>query len=133
MKRWITSVLRSGALVGVVCGAFSASGAYAQDQPEQQENGTPKPAAHAPLIDPNAPDTTTDPNALTPDTAPLTGVQNPGLGSAEFRHNYWVPGVKVANTVQSGGNGGGWFDTTYLAGNLSLSEAWARSHLALNY
>ena len=133
MKRWITSVLRSGALVGVVCGAFSASGVYAQDQPEQQENGTPKPAAHAPLIDPNAPDTTTDPNALTPDTSPLTGIENPGIGSVEFRHSYWVPGVQVATTVQNGGNGGNWFDTTYLAGNLSLLEAWPHAHLTLNY
>jgi hypothetical protein len=104
----------------------------AQDQ--QEENTKPKPAAHAPLIDPNAPqDTTTDPNALTPDTAPLTGIQSPGLGSVELRHSYWVPGVQVANTLQSGGNGGSWFDTTFLAGNLSLSEAWPHAHLGLNY
>src|SRR6202048_603671 len=131
MKSWITSILRGSAIAGVVCSAFSVSGAYAQDP--QEENSKPKPAAHAPLIDPNAPDTTTDPNALTPDTAPLTGIQSPGLGSVEFRHSYWVPGIQVANTAQSGGNGGNWFDTTYLAGNLSLSEAWAHSHLALNY
>jgi hypothetical protein len=135
MKRWITSVLRSAAVVGVIYGAFSVSGLYAQDPPQQEEeNGKPKPAAHAPLIDANAPDNpATDPNALTPDTSPLTGIQTPGLGSVEFRHSYWVPGVQVATTVQNGGNGGGWFDTTYLAGNLSLSEAWAHSHLAVNY
>ncbi len=131
MKRWITSVLRNGALVGLACTAFSASGAYAQDQ--QEENGKPKPAAHAPLIDANEQEATTDPNALTPDTSPLTGIQSPGLGSVEFRHSYWVPGVQVATTVQSNGSGGNWFDTTYLAGNLSLNEAWAHSHLALNY
>ena len=131
MKRWIASVLWGGALVGAVCSVLSASGALAQDQ--QEENGKPKPAAHAPLIDPNEPDATQDPNALMPDTAPLTGVQSPGLGSVEFRHSYWVPGIQVATTVQNGGNGGNWFDTTYLAGNLSLSEAWAHSHLALNY
>lgn len=131
MKRWITSVLRNGALVGLVCTAFSASGAYAQDQ--QEENGKPKPAAHAPLIDANEQEATTDPNALTPDTSPLTGIQSPGLGSVEFRHSYWVPGVQVATTVQSNGSGGNWFDTTYLAGNLSLNEAWAHSHLAVNY
>src|ERR1700719_74851 len=131
MKPWITSVLRGAVVVGAVCSAFGAAGTYAQDQ--QEENGKPKPAAHAPLIDPNAPDTSTDPNALTPDTAPLTGIQTPGLGAVEFRHSYWVPGVQVATTVQNGGNGGNWFDTTYLAGNLSLSEAWAHSHLAVNY
>jgi hypothetical protein len=131
MKLRITSALRSAAIVGVICSVFSAGGAYAQDQP-QEENGKPKPAAHAPLIDPNEQDTT-DPNALTPDNSPLTGIQTPGLGTVDFRHSYWVPGVQVANTLQSGGNGGSWFDTTYLAGNLSLSEAWAHSHLALNY
>jgi hypothetical protein len=131
MKSWITTILRGTAIAGVVCSAFTVSGGYAQDP--QEENSKPKPAAHAPLIDPNAPDTTTDPNALTPDTAPLTGIQTPGLGSVEFRHSYWVPGIQVANTAQTGGNGGDWFDTTYLAGNLSLSEAWAHSHLALNY
>src|SRR6202166_2768443 len=131
MKRWITSILRSGAIVGVICSAFSANGVYAQDQPE--ENGKPKPAAHAPLIDANEQDTNTDPNALTPDISPLTGIQTPGLGSVEFRHSYWVPGVQVATTIQNGGSGGNWFDTTYLAGNLSLSEAWAHSHLTLNY
>ena len=118
--------------MSIAISVFCVNGVYAQDQP-QEENGQPKPAAHAPLIDPNAPDTTTDPNALTPDTSPLTGVQNPGLGSVEYRHSYWAPGIQVANTLQSGGNGGNWFDTTYLAGNLSLSEAWAHSHLALNY
>ena len=62
MKRWITSVLRNGALVGAVCSVLNASGGFAQDQ--QEDNGKPKPAAHAPLIDPNEPDTTQDPNAL---------------------------------------------------------------------
>src|SRR3984893_10147238 len=131
MKRRITSILRSGVIVGVICSAFSASGVYAQDQ--QEDNGKPKPAAHAPLIDANEQDTSTDPNALTPDTSPLTGIATPGLGTVEFRHSYWVPGVQAANTVQSGASGGGWSDTTCLAGNLSLSEAWAHSHLALNY
>src|ERR1700681_4137118 len=131
MKRWIASVLWGGALVGAVCSVLSASGALAQDQ--QEENGKPKPSAHAQLIDPNEPDATQDPNALMPDTAPLTGVQSPGLGSVEFRHSYWVPGVQAATTAQSGGNGGDWFDPTNLAGNVSLSEAWAHSHLALNY
>src|ERR1700736_3337014 len=101
MKRWITSVLRNGALVGAACSAFSPYGVYAQDQ--QEENAQPKPAAHAPLIDPNAQDTTTDPNALVPDTAPLTGAQTPGLGAVEYRHSYSVPGIQVANTLQSGG------------------------------
>src|ERR1700686_2231899 len=122
MKRWITSVLRSAAVVGVIYSAFSVSGVYAQDPPQQEEeNGKPKPAAHAPLIDANAPDNAvTDPNALTPDTSPLTGIQTPGLGSVEFRHSYWVPGVQVATTVQNGGNGGGWGVPPTLAWHLNF-------------
>src|SRR4030081_3494968 len=130
MKRWITPLLSNGALVGAVCSVLTASGAFAQDQ--QEDNGKPKPAAHAPLIDPNEPDTTQDPNALMPDTAPLTRVQSPGLGTVEFRHSYWVPRVRGAPTVQNAGNGGNWYDTTYLAGTLSLSGAGARSQPAVN-
>lgn len=140
MNSWITSLSRVAAFWGgiALCMAGTQE-ARGQDQDQnqvptqQEENAKPRPAAHAPIIDANEPqDTTTDPNALHPDTAPLTGVQTPGLGAAEFRHSYWVPGVQVATTAQSGGNGG-WFDTTYLAGNLSLLEASAHSHLALNY
>ena len=141
MNSWNTSLLRVTALCGSL--AFSLVGAqevHAQDQDpnqapaQQEENAKPKPAAHAPIIDTNEPpDATTDPNALSPDTTPLTGVQTPGLGTQELRHSYWVPGFQVATTAQNGGNNGDWFDTTYLAGNLSLSDAWAHSHLALNY
>ncbi|MEQ1352741.1 MAG: hypothetical protein ABLT11_01920 [Candidatus Acidiferrum sp.] len=138
MKSWTASLLKIASLAALAGGTFCPSGVvYAQEQ--QDENAKPKPAAHAPMIDPNDEQNTTDPNALQPDTTPLTGAQSPGLGSTEFRHSYWVPGFTVANTAQSnpfGGNGGnsaGWFDTTYLAGNLSLLENWSHSHLALNY
>jgi hypothetical protein len=131
----MTSRLRSLSRITVACtalalGTWSGGTTYAQDQPD--ENGKPKPAAHAPMIDTDQ-DQTTNPDALQPDNAPLTGVQTPGLGSTEFRHSYWVPGFQVATTAQNGGTNGDWFDTTYLAGNLSLSEAWSHSHLSLNY
>jgi hypothetical protein len=116
----------------LACGACVAGGAYAQAE-DPQEEAKPKPAAHAPMIDTNEPQETTDPNALRPDTSPLTGIQTPGLGYPDYRHSYWVPGFQVANTLQNGGSGGGWFDTTYLAGNVSLNEAWSHSHMALNY
>jgi hypothetical protein len=141
MNSWITSLPRIAALCGSL--ALCMGGARpvrAQDQDQnqtptqQEENTKPKPAAHAPIIDTNEPqDTSTDPNALKPDTTPLTGVQTPGLGTAEFRHSFWVPGFQIATTAQNGGSHGDWFDTTYLSGNLSLSEAWAHSHLTLNY
>jgi hypothetical protein len=137
MKSRTSMLLKIASLVAIVGGTFGPSGVvFAQEQ--QDENNKPKPAAHAPLID-NEDQDTTDPNALQPDTTPLTGVQNPGLGTAEFRHSYWVPGFTVATTAQSNpyggsaGNSSGWFDTTYLAGNLSLLENWSHSRLALNY
>jgi len=44
-----------------------------------------------------------------------------------------VCNAAVATTAQNHSSDGGWFDTTYLAGNLSLLEAWAHSRLTLNY
>jgi hypothetical protein len=133
MKRGITSLLKSTAgLAALGLYAFGASSAHAQDP--QDENAKPKPAAHAPMIDNGDQDTpAVDPGALHPDTTPLTGVLTPGIGTVEFRHSYFVPGVEVATTAQTGGAGNGWFDTTYLAGNASLVESWAHSHFALNY
>ena len=135
MKSWTTALLKIASLAALAGGTLCPSGVvYAQEQ--QDENGKPKPAAHAPMIDNNDEQNTTDPNALQPDTTPLTGAQTPGLGTTEFRHSYWVPGFTVATTAQSnpyGGGSSGWFDTTYLAGNLSLLENWSRSRLALNY
>src|SRR5450755_41359 len=121
MKSRTTMLLKIASLVAIGGGTFGPSGVvFAQEQ--QDENNKPKPAAHAPLID-NEDQNTTDPDALQPDTTPLTGAQSPGLGTAEFRHSYWVPGFTVANTAQSNpyggggtGNSSGWFDTTYLAG-----------------
>src|SRR5882757_4861125 len=134
MKSWIP--LRSGMIavfVAFVLGVPAAGRMYAQDQQQQDEDAKPKPAAHAPMIDTNDQQDATNPDALRPDNTPLTGVQSPGLGSTEFRHSYWVPGVQVATTAQNHSSDGGWFDTTYLAGNLSLLEAWAHSRLTLNY
>src|SRR5450631_2186073 len=103
MKSRITMLVKIASLVAIA-GTFGPRAVFAQEQ--QDENGKPKPAAHAPLID-NEDQDSTDPNALQPDTTPLTGVQSPGLGTAEFPHSYWVPGFTVATTAQSNPYGGG--------------------------
>jgi hypothetical protein len=135
MKPGITSMIKGTAAVAALgLYVLGAGAAYAQEQPD--ENAKPKPAAHAPMIDSTDQEATVDPDALRPDTAPLTGAQLPGVGSVEFRHSYVVPGFTVATTAQSSGSfggGSGWYDTTYLAGNVSLLEAWSHSHLTLNY
>jgi hypothetical protein len=115
-------------LATLLCGATLR----AQEQPS--EPSRPKPAGQAIIFDSNQnPDSSIDPDAIRPDTSPLTGLQYAGLGSPEFRHSYWVPGVQVADTAQSGYGGGGWTDTVFLAGNVSLLEAWSHSRLAVNY
>ena len=117
--------------------ALGTINARAQDEPQEPTDTKPKPAARSlPPIDSGNPQDD-NPNALQPDTTPLTGVQNATLGSPEVRHSYWVPGAQYASTIQSGGYGGsnssGWFVSNYLIGNVSLLKAWSRSQLVVNY
>ena len=110
--------------------AFGSINARAQDEPQEPSDTKPKPAARSlPPIDAgNTQDE--NPNALQPDTTPLTGVQNATLGSPEVRHSYWVPGVQYAGTIQSNGygtaNSSGWIMSNYLIGNVGLLKAWSR-------
>jgi len=80
------------------------------------------------------PEPTTD---LLPDNRPLTGVQNPTLGTSEFRHSYWLPGFQYANLIRSSAVGqlgvANWNTTNFMTGNLSLLEAWSRAQLSMNY
>jgi len=118
------------ALLGLACGT-----AYAQDQ----QGETPKPPAkvYGPLGVDDQQDPNQQPDAYQPDTRPITGFQQPTVGSQMERHSYWVPGVSYFNYVQSNGDllGGKseWNSTSYLSGNLSLVENWSRSQLLLNY
>ena len=90
----------------------------AQDEPQEPTDTKPKPAARSlPPVDPGNPqDDSQNPNALQPDTTPLTGVQNATLGAPEMRHSYWVPGAQYTGSIQSGGytpsNSSGWLSTT---------------------
>ena len=114
-----------------------ATAGLAQDTSQQGEE-KPKPAAkvYGPIgaedQDPNqAPDT------IQPDNRPLTGIQDPTVGTQLERHSYWVPGVAYYNFVQSNqqsqGGSNDWNSTSYLSGNVSLLENWSRSQLAVNY
>jgi hypothetical protein len=109
----------------------------------QEDNSRPKPAAreYPPLIeglgdqDSNGDQEST--TNLHPDTFPLTGVQNPTLGTPGIRHSYWVPGFQYENTVRSRAlnqaTSSGWNTTSFVAGNLSLLDAWSHAQLAVNY
>jgi hypothetical protein len=107
---------------------------------EPDDNERPKPAARAyPVIldsiDQQGQTADQQPN-LQADTAPLTGLQTPTIGSQPLLHSYWLPGFQYAGIFQSrdeGGSGAGWTGNHYMVGSLSLLEAWSHAQLALNY
>jgi hypothetical protein len=133
MKRNDT-FLRVAVLVATSVSA--AAGAYGQDQ---QSDQPPKPPAkvYGPLGLETQQDQGQTPDTLQPDDRPLTGFQQPTVGTPIERHSYWVPGLAYYNLAQSNGEsqGGGasWSSTSYLLGNVSLLENWSRSRLAINY
>jgi len=108
----------------------------------RQEGGeNPKPAARAypPLPDTsdNQQDADQGTPTMQPDNQPLSGVQNPTLGTPELRHSYWVPGIEYSNTAMSNSlsptANSGWNTTSYVTGDVSLLEAWSHSQLSVNY
>jgi hypothetical protein len=107
-------------------------------QPITPDQSRPKPAGREnPVFTNTEEDPSQNPNALTPDTAALTGVIVPGIGSTEMRHSYFVPGFEYANFIRSSSSAAAtvtdWNSTNYIAGTLSLLQQWSRSQLALNY
>ncbi len=114
--------------------------AFAQDQ-QSDDTSKPRPAARVypplgyPDQDPSGDQDSTPP--LQPDTRPLTGVQNPTLGSPEVRHSYWVPGFRYSNIIRSTAlnqaNAVGWNSTSYITGNVSLLQSGRNSQLSVNY
>jgi len=120
--------LMSVALIGVTPGSFA-----------QQDTGTPKPAAKTEIPLPTGydQDTNPQPDAVMPDTRPLTGAQEFSVGTEPARHSYWAPGFRFANFWQSNpvgaGQGSGWASTSYLVGTLSVRQNWIHSSLAANY
>lgn len=112
--------------------SLGAGGLCAQDEPPAPDY-PPKPAGYSfPGIGVGQPDA-----GVQPDSSPLTGMQNPTLGTPEIRHSYWVPGLQFSSNVFSNSSGSSgssnWSADNYFLGNLSLLEAWNRSTLAVNY
>ena len=104
----------------------------AQDQSEDSNRNDAKPKPAARGVSSTDIDQQEPPNPLQPDSTPLTGAQEPTLGTSELRHSFWVPGVQVATTIQSSGYRS-WLADNYLIGSLSLLKAWSRSSFAVNY
>jgi hypothetical protein len=141
----MSSSIRTLKVALLFLGAVLVSGsAWAQDtqQPQAPEGpARPKPAARGipGINDPNA--TAEDHEGQTDnwrqDTAPVTGLESPTLGSPELGHSYWVPGLEYGSTIESRPPGqpssSGWYADNYIGGQGSLLEAWSRSQLGLNY
>ncbi len=136
MKRYTRLLAGSTTIAVLFLGATSISA-------HQEDNSEPKPAAreYPPLIEGlGNQDSNGDQEPATnlnPDTRPLTGVQNPTLGTPGIRHSYWLPGFQYGNTVRSSAlnqaTSSGWNTTSFILGNLSLLDAWGRAQLAVNY
>lgn len=137
MRRRAKLLLTAAVAVGLLF--LGASLTCAQDQ--QQDSSRPKSAARAyppigfPDQDPNADQDSTP--SLQPDTRPLTGVQEATLGVPGIDHNYWVPGFEYSNSVSSAAlnqaTPSDWNSTSFIAGSLSLVQAWRESQLSINY
>src|SRR6267142_670525 len=108
---------------------------------QQEQEEKPKPAARANpiLFDTSGDQGDTDQRTQTmqPDNRPLSGVQNPTLGTPEMRHSYWVPGIEYSNTIRSNSlspaTNSAWNTTSFVSGDISLLEAWSHSLLSANY
>jgi hypothetical protein len=124
--------------VALLLGSFSAC---AHQQQPSEDRSKAKPAARSipPVAYPDqqlgGDQDSTPP--LQPDSQPLTGVQNPSLGSPEIGHSYVVPGVQVLDTARSislnQASGSEWSSTAYAAGNLSVYRLTSHSELSANY
>jgi len=70
----------------------AGTGAYAQD-PQSSEPPKPPAKTYGPLGVDDRQDQNQAPDAYQPDNRPLTGFQQPTVGTPIERHSYWVPGV----------------------------------------
>jgi hypothetical protein len=128
-------------LTGTVVIALLFAGTLASAQEQGEDSGRPKPAARvSPLLMVGDQNPSGDQDSAPPlqsDMRPLTGVQNPTLGTPEILHSYWLPGFQYSNIVRSAAlnqtTSAGWNSTSYIVGNVSLLEAWSNSQLSLNY
>jgi hypothetical protein len=135
MKRHTTSLAQLAIMAVLFPGATWAAA--------QEGNSAPKPAVreYPPLIEgTDKQDSNADQQSLAdlnPDMRPLTGVQNPTLGSPGIGHSYWLPGFQYGNVVRSSAlnqaAASSWNTTSFVTGNLSLLDAWGHAQLSVNY
>jgi len=117
-------------------------------QEQQQQNGQnnqnegdqpaqPIPAYHSPLASLGSAnqDQNGNTSSVQPDTHPLAGAQQIGLGTEPLEHSYWQPMVSVYSTLDSNafGTGSGWVNFESFLGSVELHRESARNDLMLVY
>ncbi|MGH9733368.1 MAG: hypothetical protein ACRD8A_02100 [Candidatus Acidiferrales bacterium] len=100
------------------------------EQPAQ-----PIPAYHSPLGGAPSANQDQNPSAVQPDTRPLAGAQQIGLGTQAVERNYWQPMVSVYSTADSNsfGTGSGWVNFESFLGSVNVHRRSARNDLTLVY
>jgi hypothetical protein len=156
-------ILRQSSLVVALCGVLLgilATDAWAQEgqQPQQdqqtqgqqsqgptpqgqqneEQSAAPIPAYHSPLAsEAGNGDSDEETQPLAPDTHPLSGAQNLGLGNLEHDHSYWQPHIDVAgifdSNPQEGPNGSSWGAWTSFSGGVDVHRISGNSDLTLSY
>ncbi|HEX5425999.1 MAG TPA: hypothetical protein VFW94_20795 [Candidatus Acidoferrales bacterium] len=107
-----------------------------QDNNQSTEQPTqPIPAYHSPLGGVGAGNQNANPSEVQPDTRPLAGAQQIGLGTQPIEHSYWQPTVSVYSTFDSNsfGSGRGWINLESFLGSVELHRESARNDLTLVY
>lgn len=135
MRSWKKCLIGVGFLAGMFLSPLEN---YAQDQ---QSDAPPKPAARVllplPDLSGEQQDADQEKQALRPDRGPISGVQDPTLGTPEVRHSYWISGIRYSNIVRSNSlystTNSERNTTSYVSGDLSALEGWSHSLLSLNY
>lgn len=115
-------------------------GQAAQPQQSTEQPMQPIPAYHSPLAGlagGNDQPQETNPEDLTPDTRPLAGAQDLGLGMPRTEHSFWEPSFNVISTFDSNPlsstGSGGWVAYTNLLASLDIHRVSTASDLSVTY
>jgi len=110
------------------------------NEPQQstEQPSQPIPAYHSPLASLAGNDQTQEPNPadVTPDTRPLSGVQDLTLGMPRTEHSFWQPSFSVMSTFDSNpltSDSNSWATYTNFLAGLGVHRVSTNSDLAFNY
>lgn len=113
-----------------------------QQQQQQQSSEPPSqpiPAYHSPLASLAGSNQEQDVSTsdLTPDTRPLAGAQELGLGMPRTEHSYWQPSFNVNSTLDSNALSGtgqsGWINENWITAGIDVHRISQNTDLTLSY